>query len=133
MLQRLTTALGLCVAVSLLGGCAEDDSYIHCPFSKSIEQTCVQAEDSVGYTCVVGSHPFCNEELCVSWVESEPFCSRGCEQDADCEGNARCLQHLQNPVSAQVPPKVCVPDAFLCGDGDCQSHESASTCSLDCG
>lgn len=133
MVQRFCIALVLGVWVSLLAGCMEDDPYIHCPFSKSIDETCVQSDDSVGYTCVVGSHPFCSEQLCVSWVESEPFCSRGCEQDADCEGSAHCLQHLQNPANPEIPPKVCVPDGFLCGDGTCQGHESGSTCALDCG
>ena len=132
MARRLCTWLGLMALGVVFTGCMEDDPYIHCPFSNSIEQTCVQAQDSVGYTCVVGSHPFCSEQLCVSWVESEPFCSRGCEKDADCEGNAHCLQHLDNPANSSVPPRVCVPDGFLCGDGTCQSHEATGACPVDC-
>lgn len=132
MMQRFCTASVLVACITLMWGCMDDDPYIHCPLSNSIEQACVQADDSVAYTCVVGSHPFCSEQICVSWVESEPFCSRGCEQDSDCEGQAHCLQHLDNPTSASVPTRVCVPDAFLCGDGTCQSHESNSACPADC-
>ena len=123
----------LMTSLLALAGCVEEDPYIHCPFSNTIEKTCVQNKDAVGFTCVVASHPFCSEKICVSWVESDPFCSRGCEADGDCPNGGRCVEHLDNPSNPDVPSRVCVTEATLCGDGICQDHEASSdACNADC-
>ena len=98
------TALAL---AGLLGmsGCADEEEYIDCPFSNSIEASCTSLDDTVAFTCVVESHPFCQDKICASWEGSRSFCTMACEIDEDCPSASTCQSSLSL--------NFCVPDAEL--------------------
>ena len=100
--------LALVIALSAAAGaCMEEEEFIHCPFSNSIDESCSADDPTIDFTCVVGSHPFCSQELCVSWEGSEPFCTLPCAEDADCPGSSVCRTHLES--------QFCVPTSALSG------------------
>ena len=88
-----------------LAGCADEEVFIDCPFSNSIEASCSSYDDTVAFTCVVESHPFCLEEICASWEGSRSFCTQPCEVDVDCPADSACKQSLDL--------KFCVPNAEI--------------------
>ena len=107
--MRRTSVILLLAASSLLAwasvhGCTEDPMFSDCPFSKSIDQSCSSDDPTIGYTCVVGSHPYCEEEICATWAGSVPFCSRVCAGDSDCPAGSTCQTYLET--------SFCVPDSI---------------------
>ena len=58
--MTLMVALAL-VLLALTPGCADEEVCIDCPFSNSIEESCTSLDETVAFTCVVESHPFCLE------------------------------------------------------------------------
>ena len=98
-------SLGMLFLVLATGitGCADEEVFIDCPFSNSIEASCSSLDDTVAFTCVVESHPFCLDEICASWEGSRSFCTQPCEVDADCPAESTCKDSLNL--------SFCVPDA----------------------
>jgi len=86
-----------------ISGCADEEVFIDCPFSNSIESSCSSLDDTVAFTCVVESHPFCLDEICASWEGSRSFCTQRCEVDVDCPAESTCKESLSL--------SFCVPDA----------------------
>jgi len=76
--------------------------FTECPLSQSILNACAEDSESTFVTCVVESHPMCEEQVCASWEGSDSFCSRVCDVDADCPAGSRCLDYLRFGF--------CVPD-----------------------
>ena len=99
--MTLMVALAL-VLLALTPGCADEEVFIDCPFSNSIEESCTSLDETVAFTCVVESHPFCLEEICASWEGSRSFSTEACEADVDCPAESTCKQSLGL--------KFCVPD-----------------------
>jgi hypothetical protein len=85
--------------------CADEETFIDCPFSNSIVESCDSQDPTVAFTCVVESHPFCPEQLCVSWEGSRSFCSQSCTDDVDCPAASTCR--------ASLSLSFCVPDEEL--------------------
>lgn len=90
----LLASLALLALTSGLGACADEELFIDCPFSNSIETSCSSLDDTVAFTCVVESHPFCLDEICASWEGSRSFCTQPCEVDADCPAESICKDSL---------------------------------------
>ena len=96
-------ALLLLSLSAAIGGCADEEVFIDCPFSNSIETSCSSLDETVAFTCVVESHPFCLEEICASWEGSRSFCTQACELDVDCPAESTC--------KASLNLKFCVPNS----------------------
>ncbi|MCB9733043.1 MAG: hypothetical protein H6745_10575 [Deltaproteobacteria bacterium] len=92
--MRTAVFLLSCLAISLLTACPEDEFFQSCPMSESILDTCRAESQSTTLTCVVADHPQCEEKICAKWEDSEPFCSRECEADADCPADSTCQTYL---------------------------------------
>jgi hypothetical protein len=92
--------LGICLMGP--GACGDDNMFSPCPFSNSIEESC--SEDTAKYTCVVAAHPYCDEQVCLSWLESAPFCTQVCQADTDCPSGSTCRDYLED--------SYCVPDSY---------------------
>jgi len=97
-----------CVVVLLAffpAGCDEDEAFPACPMSPSILEACRDESPSTALTCVVAQHPMCDEQICAMWENSEPFCTRACEQDGDCRAGSSCQSYLSFDL--------CVPDGVV--------------------
>ena len=113
----LSAAMIVSVAALTGAGCDPDPLFGSCEFSASIVETCEEEAETTVYNCVVAplpaneqrsstnGHPSCLEKVCASWQGSDPFCTRECEQDADCPAASTCQEHLE--------VKFCVPDAVV--------------------
>jgi hypothetical protein len=99
----ILASFALMTLASGLGACADEELFIDCPFSNSIETSCSSLDDTVAFTCVVESHPFCLEEICASWEGSRSFCTQPCEIDVDCPAESTCRESLNL--------SFCVPNA----------------------
>lgn len=77
-----------------MAGCSADDLFTSCPLSASIEAACEADQATTTYTCVVEEHPLCNEQVCAAWGDSEPFCSRKCDDDDGCPAGSVCESYL---------------------------------------
>ena len=83
--------------------CADEEVFIDCPLSNSIEASCTSLDETVAFTCVVESHPFCLDKICASWEGSRSFCTQSCTVDGDdCPESSSCQTSLD--IS------FCVPD-----------------------
>jgi hypothetical protein len=89
--------------------CADEETFIDCPFSNSIEESCTSYDATVAFTCVVESHPFCPDQICASWEGSRSFCSQACTDDVDCPEASTCRTSLSL--------SFCVPDEELSSGG----------------
>lgn len=92
----------LALVVSTAGCDDRPGLFTACPLSQSILNACAEDSESTFVTCVVESHPMCDEQICASWEGSESFCSRVCDTDADCPTGSQCLDYLRFGF--------CVPD-----------------------
>ncbi len=72
-------------------GCADETLFLACPFDKTVNENCAQGDGSANFTCVVTDHPQCPEDICLSWKNSEPFCSRPCTVGGhECPDDSKC-------------------------------------------
>ena len=117
MLQCSTVLVSMAmIASAMFSACETEPLFIDCPLSPSIKTACEMEQeqtDEAELTCVVAEHPYCLESICASWRGSDPFCSRACEQDADCPADASCQEHLGAlfcvPSSVEVTPDPLTP------------------------
>jgi len=97
------TALG---ALSV-GACDTTELFHDCPLSESIVDACEAESTTTDLTCVVTEHPLCEEQICASWRNSEPFCTQACSVNADCPVGSTCETYLD--FAFCVPTEVTTP------------------------
>jgi len=90
---RALVALSAMGALALVG-CDEEEFFHACPLSQSIQDICEAESTTTAITCVVAEHPLCEESVCASWQDSEPFCTRACNVNADCPEASTCEVYL---------------------------------------
>jgi hypothetical protein len=108
-MQRILLSLALLLAVSLVG-CTDEELFGACPFDNTILQNC-DAGDGTGarFTCVVEAHPQCAEDICLSWKNSAPFCTRRCTPGGgECPASSKCATYNESQGKY-----FCVSDVTL--------------------
>lgn len=110
MLKLAPRALVALLAFVSLGGCDEEEFFRACPLSQRIVDVCEAESTSTAITCVVEDHPLCDEKVCASWKDSEPFCSRTCNVNADCPEGSTCEVYLD---FAFCVPAEALPEAVV--------------------
>ena len=80
-LQALLLGLsGIFLAIGLVG--CSDDLYSECNPEKSL------GCDEDANSCVAEPDFQCETRVCAKYKGSQPFCTKQCESDGDCEGGA---------------------------------------------
>jgi hypothetical protein len=101
ILSMLTTAT--------MAGCGEDELFVSCPFDKTIQSICDTENDDGQLTCVVKTHPQCQENVCIGWRGHDSVCSRVCTPEGgECPSDATCAAF--NERSEEY---YCVPNSHL--------------------
>ena len=101
-LQLAALALVASLCAASLVACDPEPLYSSCRFSHSIEAACLAEAETTIYSCVVApkeateenpatnGHPSCLEKICASYLGSDPFCTRACEDDSACPSDSAC-------------------------------------------
>ena len=95
--SRLTTVMVVGALSSLFVGC-NDDLYAPCPLDPASPDRAVAecgANDDIGArSCVVDNQVAnCDTGACGRYQGSEPFCTKQCTTDDDCDGG-RCVEFV---------------------------------------
>lgn len=94
--MRIAVVIGLVLASS---ACAEEESFISCPFDNSIEKICDATGSGSEFTCLVEKHPQCpldsvGSSPCLSWKGSQTasggVCTDTCKVDGECPSGSQC-------------------------------------------
>jgi hypothetical protein len=72
------------LATVTMAGCGEDELFVSCPFDKTIQSICDTENEEGQLTCVVKTHPQCQEDVCIGWRGHDGVCSSECPSDATC-------------------------------------------------
>lgn len=102
--------------------------------------SCVSANECEGNYCV---HNACSQ---LSYIKGDTYCDSNegencknsgsdcaCGANKQCSSAGVCETYCGNRVCEVSEQGVCKADCDWCGDGTCQSSESCSSCSVDCG
>lgn len=107
-MTRFIIAAFALLAFSTLG-CAEEEEFAACPFDQTITQNCAKGDGTASFTCVVEAHPQCPDSICLSWKNSEPFCTKPCTPGGlECPSGSKCATY--NETNAKF---FCVQDHIL--------------------
>ncbi len=103
--------LGLVLFALAFGlfGCANDELFGDCPFDDTIIENCNAGDSGAQFTCVVETHPQCAEDVCLSWKNSQPFCTRRCTSGGgECPSGSLCAEY-----NAAQGKYFCVPESLI--------------------
>ena len=95
-LVRLIGIMAIAVAaLSMLAGCGDDfGSTCELPDNEQVRAACTGAGAATSASCVVKNIIQCDSRVCGVYRDSkstlEGFCTKPCENDGDCPGDAFC-------------------------------------------
>lgn len=102
--------LVLLLGIAFVGSACNDDLYASCVLDATSPDPAVAScgsNDGPSRSCVVENYVSCETRACGRFGGSDPFCTRTCGTDADCDGG-RCVEFV-----FQSGVNYCVEEAIL--------------------